>query len=124
MKKIPLLVLLGMLSTTLWAQSATSPAPSAATRAAKQVEQMDQAVDLSEAQKEILEEKLSQQIAFQREKRAAIQQMKLELEASRTAQELMILEVLDAGQQQQYKAHQARKREKMKRQHASKGKAR
>lgn len=124
MKKIPLIALLGLLSTTLWAQSTTSPAPSAAARAAKQVEQMDQAVDLSEAQKEILEEKLSQQIAFQREKRAAIQQMKLELEASRAAQELMILEVLDEGQQQQYKAYQARKKEKMKRQHASKGKAR
>lgn len=123
MKKIPLLVLLGLLSTTLWAQSTTSPAPSAAARAAKQVEQMDQAVDLSEAQKEILEEKLSQQIAFQREKRAAIQQMKLELEASRAAQEQIILEVLDETQQQQYKVYQARKKEKMKRQHASKGKA-
>lgn len=84
---------------------------------------MDQAVDLSEAQKEILEEKLSQQIAFQREKRAAIQQMKLELEASRAAQEQIILEVLDETQQQQYKVYQARKKEKMKRQHASKGKA-
>lgn len=123
MKKIPLIALLGLLSTTLWAQSTTSPAPSAAARAAKQVEQMDQAVDLSEAQKEILEEKLSQQIAFQREKRAAIQQMKLELEASRAAQEQIILEVLDETQQQQYKVYQARKKEKMKRQHASKGKA-
>ena len=124
MKKLALIALMGWLSTPLWAQTTKAPSESAATRAAKQVERMDEALDLSEAQKEILEEKLTEQIAFQREKRAAIQKMKLELEASRAEQELMILEVLDETQQQQFKAQQAREKQKMEQQRTSKGKAR
>lgn len=123
MKKLMLVALMGLSSTFLWAQS-PAPAPTAESRAAQQLQQIDRVVDLSDAQKEVLAEKLKTQAVVQFEKREAMKQLKQELEASRAEQQQLILEVLDEQQQQQYIQHQARKKERMQTKRTSKGKAR